>query len=297
MPELGGLGVLRALPKSGSPSVVIVSISGSETELAIEALQAGAVDIVTKPTPMATERLYELGAELVAKVKAAAEAYPRYFASASTSEESESSLGMSLSSTPIKLLVIGTSTGGPQALTSLFKQLPSGLPFPIAIALHIPAGYTVPLSARISQSSAVFMEEARQGMELRPGQAVIAPGGQHLLIRAEGGKFFATLSMNPRETLHHPSVDVLFTSAAESAGAGVLGLIMTGMGSDGLLGAQAIRDAGGIVLAESAASCVVYGMPRTVIEAGLVNEEATLKNLSSLILKVIHAPTRSGSNT
>lgn len=278
MPELDGLGVLRALPKISPPRVLIVSVSGSETELALEALQLGAVDIVTKPTAMATDRLYEISAELAAKVKAVAKARPRLPSEVPEPKVSSPKFKKSADG----LLVIGTSTGGPQALSQLFRLLP-GIPVPIAVALHIPAGYTAPLAARISLQSEIPLTEAVDGQELEPGKAVLAPGGMHLTIRKSGGHFYAKVSPEPAASLYHPSIDLLFKSAAEAARSGAVGVVLTGMGNDGTEGSLAIARAGGTVLAESASSCVVYGMPRAAIESGSVNAEAPLEKMHSLI--------------
>lgn len=284
MPDLDGLSVLRALKDHDAPRVIVVSISGSESEIAVEALQNGAVEVVTKPTPLATDRLYELRNELVEKVKAAAIAKPRH-RTATPAALKPAPVSAPKAASACKLIVIGTSTGGPQALTDLFKALPSGLPVPMAIALHIPAGYTGPLAARLDQASAVTVREAKDGMELLPGQAVIAPGGMHLRIRSVEGKFFASVTGDPADSLYRPSVDVLFESAAQAAGSGAMGVIMTGMGDDGLRGSGAIRAAGGRLLAESESSCVVYGMPRSVIEAGLTDANAPLESLPRLIVE------------
>lgn len=294
MPELDGLGVLRALGGKAAPRAVVVSVSPSDSELAIEALQNGAVDVVAKPTALATDRLYELSRELVAKVKCAASARPQSTRPlpAPNFAPVPAQPGDAVST---RLVVVGTSTGGPQALTRLFAALPRGLPVPIAVALHIPAGYTAPLAARLSQLGGIPMQEAEEGMELVPGAAVIAPGGMHLRVQRELDRFVARVSREPLDLPHHPSVDVLFESAAAHAGSGALAVVLTGMGDDGLKGARAIRQAGGRVLAESAASCVVYGMPRSVIEAGLVNEEATLEQLPRHLLEQLYATARPGS--
>lgn len=284
MPDLDGLGVLRALSENpNSPRVIVVSASGSNSDLAIEALQSGAIDLVTKPTALPTDRLYELSSDLVAKVKAAAAAKPKSQALV------QKALSTSLPKFPgsAKLVVIGTSTGGPQALTSLFKALPLGLPVPIAIALHIPAGYTGPLAERLSRLGGVHVDEATDGMELVAGRAVIAPGGMHLRIREREGRFFAAVAREPIEAIHHPSVDVLFESASDAAGTGLIALIMTGMGNDGFEGTKKIKGNGGRVIAESASSCVVYGMPRCVIEGGTATFEAPLEELSDLLVKQI----------
>ncbi len=287
MPDLDGIGFLRTLSKENAPRVIVVSSSAADSDLAIEALQNGAIELVTKPTLLPTDRLYDLSDELIAKVKAAATAKPK-MGSLLVDETAQKFLPDLSKVSATKLVVIGTSTGGPQALTSLFKSLPQGLPVPIAIALHIPAGYTAPLAARLSKIGSIQVDEAHDGMELIPGRAVIAAGGRHLKIRSHHGKYFAVVSHEPLESLHHPSVDVLFESAAAAAGSGVLALVMTGMGSDGFEGSKSIRKLGGRVLAESASSCVVFGMPRCIIEGSTANFEAPLERLSALIVEQIY---------
>ncbi|MGE0527765.1 MAG: chemotaxis-specific protein-glutamate methyltransferase CheB [Bdellovibrionales bacterium] len=287
MPELDGLGVLKALPKESAPKVVVVSAAGSDSDMAMEALQNGAVEMVTKPTPLATDRLYKVSSELVFKVKTAAAAKPRLHQEEPTRRMPVFGMETDIKGSPrapARIVVIGASTGGPRALTQLFKMLPANLPVPLAIALHIPAGYTAPLAARLSQVGAVPVQEAVDGAELKAGHAVIAPGGTHLQVEAKGKKLYAVVSYGPYDTLHRPSVDLLFESAARVVGEGALGLVMTGMGDDGLKGARAVKAAGGRIVAEAASSCVVYGMPRSVVEAGLATAQAPLEHLPELLV-------------
>ncbi len=275
MPNLDGLGVLQALPKEGAPRVVVVSVSDAESELGLRALEAGAFDVVAKPNALATDRLYELAEPLTEVIRAAVERKP--LTQAPLPVAPLAALG------PIELVVIGTSTGGPPALTRLLNALPADFPCAIAVALHIPAGYTEALSRRLDETCALEVCEATEGLELRPGRVVIARGGSHLTIARREGLTFAHVSAEPLDTPHHPSVDVLFRSAAEAFGARALGLVLTGMGDDGLAGAKAIVAAGGRVLTEAASSCVVYGMPRVVREAGLSSGEFPLAELASVL--------------
>jgi two-component system chemotaxis response regulator CheB len=284
MPDLDGLGVLRSLKHDSAPRVVVVSVSGSDSEIVLEALHLGAVDVITKPTALATDRLYDLSNELSRKVKAAAIAKPFVY-----SENSAIALKSPIAEFPsiTRLVVIGTSTGGPQAISELFKLLPAQFPAPLVIALHIPEGYTLPLAERISRTSELKLIEAIDGMELLPNQAVIAQGGKHLRIRESGGKLFAMVTEEPVESLYHPSVDLLFESAAHAVGDAVIGVVLTGMGSDGSEGSNLIRKVGGRIIAQSEASCVVYGMPRCVIESGAANAQAELLDIPKMILKFL----------
>ena len=280
MPNLDGIGVLDALGVSDRARVVIVSTAAGESELAISALALGAFDLVSKPTALATARLYEMGAELLLKVRAAAAASWRV---EPAEHGARKSIPPAAHEGPRKLVVIGTSTGGPQALTRLLTTLPADFPLPIAAALHIPAGYTDALARRIDQAAALEVVEAENGVELRPGRAVIARGGDHLRLLMREHQLTGRLSKVPSDSVHFPSVDVLFQSAVDLYGAGVVGVVLTGMGDDGCKGAAAIHHAGGFVITEAAHSCVVYGMPRAVMEAGFSNAEVSLYDLAEYL--------------
>jgi len=277
MPELDGLGVLRALQGGVRPSVVVVSMSDADSELGVQALELGAVELVHKPTALATERLYELGGELISKVRVAAAAQPRLGA-APVPQPLEVHRAVQGSA---PLVVIGTSTGGPRALTHLLSALPASFPSPVAVTLHISLGYTQAVAERLNGLCALEVLEAYDGLELHPGRVVLAHAGMHLkLLRSTHG-FTCVLDLAPLHSLHRPSVDVLFASAVEAAGGEVLGVVLTGMGADGTEGAQAIHDAGGRVLTEAESSCVVYGMPRAVVERGLSSGSHPLERMAS----------------
>lgn len=281
MPNLDGVGVMRALSEASgrSPAVVLVTISDEESELVVEALQLGAVSMVKKPTALATNQLYEMSAELIAGVVAAAEARPQH-----------------VPSTPVQLVrlqepvttqvvVIGASTGGPQALTQLVSRLPRTLPVPVVIALHIPREYTEALAKRLSTLGGLEVIEASDGAPLLPGQALLARGGAHLTLQRDGQGLTARVSTQPASMPYFPSIDLLFSSAAQACGSNVLGAVLTGMGDDGLEGTRSIVSAGGEVLTESESSCVVYGMPRAVKEAGLSAGEARIEAMADEIAK------------
>lgn len=287
MPGLDGLGVLRALASMAtSPRVVVVSSAGEESELAVSALQLGAVELVHKPTALATDRLYELGAELVEAVRTAARAVVRPPPPAPQPAATLPPAGVAPAQSR-RLVVVGTSTGGPQALTRLLSMLPPDFPSPLALALHIPVGYTEAVARRLNSQSALEVVEAEDGVELRPGRVVLARAGHHLKVERHGALALARLDRHPLRTPHHPSVDVLFDSAAKVWGADAVGVVLTGMGDDGLAGARAIRAAGGTVLTESESSCVVYGMPRAVDEAGLATATSPLDGMAALLSRYI----------
>jgi two-component system chemotaxis response regulator CheB len=279
MPNLDGLGVLDSLPAEGAPRVIVVSVSDAETELGAAALQAGALDIVRKPTALATQQLYELGDELLRKVRMAARARaPRAISAARPAARAHLS-------PRYDIIVLGTSTGGPQAITRLLAAMPGDLPVPLLIALHIPEGYTQALAARLDTISPLEVREAEAGLVPSAGQVILARGGSHLQLVFAAAGVQVALDHRLGTAQHAPSVDLLFESAAAIYGQRTLAVVLTGMGDDGLRGARAIHGAGGTVLTESELSCVVYGMPRAVKEAGYSSGEASLEMMASEIVR------------
>lgn len=286
MPELDGLGVLAALRSvPDAPRVIAVTTSDVESELGLAALDSGAFDLVHKPTAIATDRLYGLGGELVAKVVSAASAGPAISASPQLVRP-PAAVPAPLVAVSTQLLVIGASTGGPQAIARLLEALPRALPVPVAVVLHMPPGYIRALADRLTRQTGFDVREAEEGLALIPGRVVIGRAGVHLHVRlsAGGAGLSAHLEPLPIAVPHRPSVDELFTSAATACGSATLGVVLTGMGVDGLAGARAIHGKGGRVLAESAVSAVVDGMPRAVREAGLAEGEAPLEAMAELIV-------------
>jgi len=283
MPRLDGVGFLRKQMARRPIPVVVVSIASESSQLALSALDAGAVEFVQKPTALATEKVFEIASDLVRKVKAAAEArLPKLVL---PDGPRPNQLAAPVPASPkIDIIVLGVSTGGPQALKYLIPQLPADFPVPIAIVLHMPVGYTELYAKRLNEEAAIEVHEAWEGEELRPGLALLACAGKHLtLARQPDGRVLAHLDTVPLDLPHRPSVDVLFRSAAETYGPRVLGIIMTGMGNDGLAGAAAIKSKGGRIITEAEESCVVYGMPRSVVEAGLSDRSVALHQMAPTI--------------
>ena len=293
MPRMNGVEFLREQGSRHPVPVVICSIAHETGEMALDAFEAGAVDFVRKPTALATDRVYEIADELIAKVIAASEASlraalpPAPIATLSLSQSRRSG-SVSGAEATAEIVVIGLSTGGPQALRHLIPSLPVDFPVPIAIVLHMPVGYTKMYAERLNEISALEVVEVEEGEPLRPGVAWLAPAGQHLtFLRDSAGVVRAHLDLRPLDTQHRPAVDVLFRSAADVFGAGVLGVVMTGMGADGTVGAGEIKARGGRVITEAASSCVVYGMPRAVVEAGLSDRSAPLNTLAEAIMEML----------
>lgn len=288
MPALDGLGFLRQQMARRPIPVVISSFVNPSEELALDALEAGAIDFIQKPTRLATEKIFEISAELIEKVKAAATV--RF----SRAEPPAGKVELPLPPLPalptrLDIVVLGISTGGPQALRFMIPQLPIDLPVALAIVLHMPVGYTEFYAAKLNDSSAIEVRAAQEGDRVRPGLVLFAPAGRHLsFIRQQDGDVLAHLDARPLDTPHRPAVDVLFRSAAEVYGPRALGIVMTGMGSDGLAGAAAIRQQGGRIFTEAEDSCVIFGMPRAVLEAGHSDKSVPLNQMSQSILDAIY---------
>jgi two-component system chemotaxis response regulator CheB len=276
MPNVDGLGVLRALAGRPRPRVIVVSISTIDSDVGAEALTLGAIELIAKPTALANDRLHEIGDQLIATVLAAASGAP---VPLPPSAIVAPRIGLAA-----ELIMIGTSTGGPQALTRLISALPGTLGAPLAMVLHIPPGYTASLAARLDKISALEVREAEDGLELRPGRAVLARGGMHLWIERSGSALVARLGAATGRQFT-PSVDELFETGVAAVGARALGVVLTGMGDDGLVGARKIAAAGGALLTEASSTCVVYGMPRCVYEAGLGAVDVPLDLMAEEITK------------
>jgi two-component system chemotaxis response regulator CheB len=280
MPNLDGLGVLAALTPDQRSRVVVVSMADGESDVGVAALGLGVFDLVHKPTALAVASLHDIAEELVTKVLLASAQSP----GRARAPQAQITPLPPLGNPSERVVVIGTSTGGPQALSRLLRALPANFPAPIAMVLHIPAGYTGPLAQRLNAECAIEVLEAENGLEMRPGRAILAQAGTHLRLVTSGSSITAQLSLEPSNAVHRPSVNVLFESAARSLGKRVLGVVLTGMGDDGLAGSRAITEAGGQVLTETEASCVVYGMPRVVKEAGLSTDELPLERMPAGIM-------------
>ena len=287
MPNMDGLTFLRHQMARRPVPVVVVSITSQNGEMMLRALEAGAIDMVQKPTALASERVFEIGDELIAKVKSAAAARLRHLP-APVAELSAKPKSPQVNSGTFDLVVIGVSTGGPQALKYLLPQLPANLPVPVAVVIHMPVGYTELFASNLNEISPLSVCEAKEGTVLRPGTVLLAPAGRHLTFRRlSDGTVASHLDLEPADSAHRPSVDELFRSAAEVFGNRTLGVVMTGMGSDGTKGAAWIKAQGGEIFTEAEETCIVYGMPRSVVEAGLSDRSLPLTMIGQAILEAV----------
>ena len=289
MPELDGVGFVREQMQRRAVPIVVMSSLNEDGAEVLSALEAGAVDFVQKPTAMATEKMYEVRGQLIEAIKIASGAKPEKLVqlrpeSRAVKPQTDSAVR---GESRFDAIVIGISTGGPQGLRYLIPQLPSDFPVPIAIVMHMPVGYTAMYAEKLNEISELKISEAAGGEEMRPGAALLAPAGKHLLFRRQrDGSVITRLGLRPHNTPHRPSVDVMFESAAEVFGPNTLAIVMTGMGVDGRAGASHVKLRGGTVFAESEETCIVYGMPGAVVEAGLADRVIKLTEMAEVLMEV-----------
>ena len=290
LPRMHGLDFLtKIMAEDPIPVVICSALTGEGTDAAMRALEQGALAIVTKPRLNIREFLHESAIVLVDAVRGAAQARvgarrpaasPRLTADAVLPPRP----GPSGSVSSDRIVAIGASTGGTEALTRLLPAFPHDGPG-IVVVQHMPEGFTAAFAARLHGLSRLEVKEAAEGDRLRPGLVLVAPGNRHTLVRRRGDGYEIELSDGPLVSRHRPSVDVLFRSVAQAAGPAAVGVLMTGMGDDGARGLLEMKVAGAATLAQDEASCVVFGMPREAIARGAVDEVVSLDRLPSAILK------------
>jgi two-component system chemotaxis response regulator CheB len=292
MPRMDGLTFLRQLMQERpTPVIVCSSLTEQGASLTLQALEAGAFDIITKPQGGVKAFLTESRERLLASVRAAAGANlqalrtePRVSPSGAAPEPpvKRSSHIAELAHTTDRITVIGTSTGGTQALEAVLTALPATCPG-IAIVQHMPEQFTRAFARRLDAICALDVKEAESGDRLLPGRALIAPGGHHLEVHRSGAQYIAQVFRGPAVNRHCPSVDVLFRSAAKYVGRNACGVLMTGMGDDGARGLLAMREAGARTLAQDEKTSVVFGMPREAIKLGAAMEILPLGEIAGKI--------------
>jgi two-component system chemotaxis response regulator CheB len=293
MPRMDGLAFLEKLMRLKPTPVVMVSTlteRGSETTL--RALELGAVDFVSKPKIDSVHGMQEYAAEIADKIRAAAVARVRKLVAPSPAPTDGAAV--SLPTRPAsgwsteKLIIVGASTGGTEALREFLEPLPPDIPG-ILIAQHMPEAFTRSFARRLDGLCRITVKEAEDGERVLPGHAYIAPGHSHLLLRRSGANYVTELSQAEPVNRHRPSVDVLFRSAATHVGRNAVGVILTGMGRDGAAGMREMHDAGAWNIAQDEDSCVVFGMPKEAINSGGVDEVLPLKAIARAVIGQITA--------
>jgi two-component system chemotaxis response regulator CheB len=290
MPKMDGLEFLERLMRLRPMPVVMVStLTERGSEITLRALELGAIDFVTKPKMSIVDGMLEYTDLITDKIRAASQAKisPLQRHPAPSGHAAPVLLRNPLISSE-KLLIIGASTGGTEAIKSFLLQMPSDCPG-ILITQHMPAGFTKSFATRLDSLCQISVKEAEGGERILPGHAYIAPGDKHLMLARSGANYVTQLSDEPPVNRHKPSVDVLFDSAAALAGKNAIGVILTGMGKDGAVGMLQMKNAGAYNFAQNEESCVVYGMPKEAVAHGGVDEIAHLNDLPKLVLNYLMA--------
>jgi len=296
MPVMDGLQALAEIMRwQPNPVIVLSAVTTEGARQTMKAFEAGAVEVVAKPSGSNGYGLAGLAQDLILKIKSVAgsnisllskrhETSPYSGAKLSRPSQVSVDLPSKVPAQKIEIVAIGVSTGGPTALQTVLAQLPASFPVPVVVAQHMPEGFTASLAARLNSLSLNKVKEVENGEILKAGTIYIGQAGKQFQFRKNRGHLTADISDDsPIATFYKPSVDVMLMSLAQEVGAGVLGVIMTGMGNDGLYGMKKLKASGGFSIAESEKTCVVYGMPRAVIEAGLADRIEDLPNIGKAI--------------
>jgi len=289
MPGLDGLETLRCIMAQPPRPVIMVSaVTEKDAEITFNALGAGAFDYVPKELSSTSLDILHIQPDLIAKIRAAALSRNSHLGGVSRRKPARSILSecQNSSSTSPAIVALGTSTGGPRALQEILPLLPRDLSVPILIVQHMPPGFTAPFAQRLNSLCSVTVREAAHKDPILPGVVYIAPAGMHMTIdRPSESLSLICLDKQPENSMHMPSVDVMMKSVAKNFGNSAMGVIMTGMGSDGAQGMKAIYREGGLTVGQDEASCIVYGMPRACAELGVLNRVVPLSGIPSQILQ------------
>ncbi|MFT3802841.1 MAG: chemotaxis response regulator protein-glutamate methylesterase [Burkholderiaceae bacterium] len=302
MPRMDGLEFLEKIMRLRPMPVVMVStLTERGADVTMRALELGAVDFIAKPKLDVVKGLREVAAEMTDKIRAASHARVRRIVSARPPAAPivkpplpmQPALPAGRAGTE-KLILIGSSTGGTEALKELLLGLPPDAPA-VLIAQHMPAGFTTSFSLRLDAICRIRVREATHGERVLPGHAYLAPGGKHMRLARTGANYVIALDEEAPINRHRPSVEALFRSAAQVAGPNAIGIMLTGMGADGALAMREMKDAGAFNIAQDEASCVVFGMPREAIAAGAVDEVLPLDRIAPRVLEVLRSRGGSGN--
>lgn len=290
MPRMDGITFLRKLMRYYPlPVIVVSSMTPRGSQLALEAMELGAMEVL--PKPGSSYSVQELGDLLVSKIRAVAAAVPlRTLLYSSRDTSMDAHLG-TLRFTTDKIIAIGASTGGTEAIKQILTQMPAQAPG-ILVVQHMPPQFTSAFADRLNQLCRIQVKEAQNGESVGTGKALIAPGNLHLVLVRSGAKYVAKTKAGPRVHYQRPSVDVLFHSVAAQAGPNAVGILLTGMGSDGARGLLAIRRAGGKTIAQDESTCVVFGMPKEAIQMGAAERILPLPRIASEALSMVSTPGR-----
>jgi two-component system chemotaxis response regulator CheB len=294
MPGLSGLDVLKEIVRRHHIPVIVVSSYSTEgASITLKALGMGAFDFVAKPTDVSA-RMPEIACELIAKIKAASQGRDMPVIPVSEVSRAGDKIRLDPKRSPTRVVSIGISTGGPQALQYLLGQLPSDFPGSIVVAQHMPEGFTEMFARRLDETCALEVKEAQSGDLLLAGRVLVCPGSRHIKVKRLPLGDVVVLNDEPRVNGHRPSVDVLFKSVAEEFREKGLAVLMTGMGEDGAQGMGLVKAAGGTTIAQGEESCVVFGMPKAAIERGYASRVVALEALANTLQSLCLAARTAG---
>jgi len=286
MPRMGGLEALeRIMNEHPVPVLLLSSLTQEGGDVTLRGLELGAMDFVDKSSVQGSMNLLSLAEELRSKIHALASVSPARLRAAPTRPPRVKTYVERARRADVVL--IAASTGGPTALQAIIPRLPDTIDAAVLVVQHMPPGFTRSLAERLDSRSALPVREALDGELVAPGQVLLAPAGIHMKLRRRGQDVLVSLEEEPRSTLHRPSADVMMTAGAKMYGARALGVILTGMGADGTEGARAIRAAGGTTFAEREDTCIIYGMPKSAVEAGVVDRTIPLDRMADEILATL----------
>ncbi len=315
MPRMNGLDALtKIMAASPCPVIMISSLTSEGAETTLKAMELGALDFMPKLTSGSLPDMERAQKDLAGKVKALARrkafmrlvhrrktapaadrpsaSAPSSFSAARTAPAPRTQVVRPAGRTgrgAFDAVLIGVSTGGPPAVQKILTALPANFPLPILVAQHMPAAFTGPFAKRLDSQSAVSVKEADPVERLRPGTVYICPGGKHLRVELRGGGLTAAVTEEPKEALYKPSANVLMETGGLTLGRKALCVMLTGMGSDGVEGAKVLKEKGGYAVAQSEQTCVVYGMPKAVVDAGLADEIVDLDDMAGVICALVGA--------
>lgn len=297
MPRMDGITALKEImQKYPVPVIMVSSLTTEGAKVTLEALELGAVDFIPKNLAELSVNIVKIKPVLIEKIKTIAKRgiikrkpvlKPTETPKQLETPKIEPSRGRFTSERKIGIVSIGTSTGGPKALQEIIPKLPKDFPVPIVIAQHMPPNFTKPFAERLNQLSQLQVKEAEEGEAIKPGVVYIAPGRGHMRLKRRGIEAIVTISEDKEEFIYRPSVDALMLSVAETFPGRSLGVILTGMGNDGAKGCKKIKETGGRVFAQDEESCVVYGMPKAVVEAGIADKVIPLEEMAGEIINAV----------
>jgi len=290
MPKMDGLTALRhIMMESPRPVLMVSSLTTEGAEATLKAMELGAVDFIPKQLSKVSLDIVKIEKDLIARVKAVAARKMRHVLARSAA----SRLSARASRKPVvrpsgrptrDVVAIGVSTGGPPVVQKILSSLPADFPASIIIAQHMPASFTGPFAKRLDGVSKISVKEAEPGDVLKAGHAFVAPGGKHIVLDQKVSRVDVVVTEDPKDALYKPSANVLISSVAEAVGKRGLGVILTGMGNDGCEGVRALKSKGGRALAQSDSTCVVYGMPKAIVDDNLADEIVDLDDMADSII-------------